>query len=101
MFVYNITNKVDHSILDEWIKWQLEEHIPGIMATNLFIDFKFYQLLDQDESDGETYVIQYFTDRKENYEEYIRQYAPAFREKAIKKWNDGFIAFRSLLQSVQ
>lgn len=61
MFIYNITNKVDYSILDEWIKWQPDEHIPEIMSTNLFTDFKFYQLLEQDESDGVTYVIQYFT----------------------------------------
>lgn len=101
MLVYNITNKVDHSILDEWIKWQLEEHIPGIMSTNLFTDFKFYRLLEQDESDGMTYVIQYFTECKENYDAYIHKYAPAFREKAIKKWSDRFIAFRTLLQSVQ
>ena len=101
MFIYNITFKVDHAILEEWINWQKEEHIPEIMATRFFNDYKFFRLLDQDESEGPTYIVQYFTDAKENYDQYIHQFAPMLREKAIIKWGDKIISFRSLLQSVQ
>ena len=57
MLVYNITIKVDVEIKEEWIAWQMNEHIPEIMSTNLFNDFKVFQLLDQDDEDGPTYVI--------------------------------------------
>ena len=101
MFIYNITIKINNAILHDWMKWQTEEHIPAIMATKLFAGYTIFRLLEQDDSDGATYVFQYHTASKNNYLQYIREYAPALREKAIKKWGDGFIAFRSLMESVQ
>ncbi len=101
MLVYNITIKVDNSILQEWLKWQKEEHIPEIMDTGFFESHKFYHLLDQDDSAGSTYVIQFYTPLRKNYDEYINSHASLLREKAFKKWGDRFIAFRSLLEAVQ
>ncbi|HEY8689924.1 MAG TPA: DUF4286 family protein [Chitinophagaceae bacterium] len=101
MFIYNLTIKVNNAILDEWMKWQTEEHIPEIMSTQLFAEHKFFRLLEQDDSEGPTFVIQYLTPVKENYDKYINEHAPKLREKAFKKWGDEFIAFRSLLQAVQ
>lgn len=49
MFIYNITIKVDNHILQQWLKWQKEEHMPEIMATNLFTENKFFKLLDQED----------------------------------------------------
>lgn len=100
MLVYNITSKVHTSIAEGWVRWQMEEHIPEIMSTGLFTEYKFLRLLQQDDSDGPTYVVQYLTTSKENVDQYIEKYAPALRDKAILKWGDGFIAFRSLLESV-
>ena len=101
MFIYNITTKVSDAISDEWVKWQRQEHIPEIMSTHLFEEHKFFRLLEQDDSEGPTFVIQYFTPLKENYDKYIKEFASQLREKAFKKWGNQFIAFRSLLQSVQ
>lgn len=100
MIVYNITMKVDPTIEKEWIEWQRQEHIPEIMATGLFTENKFFHLLEQDDKDGITYVIQYFTTSIENYKQYIKKFAPSLREKALKKWGDKFIAFRTLMQVV-
>lgn len=101
MLIYNVTIKINNSILDEWMKWQMEEHIPEIMSTQLFKEYKCFRLLDQDDSEGPTFIFQYYTADRKNYDQYIQEYAPLFREKALKKWGNGFIAFRSLLQSVQ
>ena len=101
MFIYNITIKVNNSIVEEWLKWQREEHIPEIMSTGLFDQYKFFRLLDQDDAEGPTFVIQYHTADRKNYDQYINEHAPVLKEKAIAKWANGFIAFRSLLESVQ
>ncbi len=101
MFIYNITIKVNNSIFNQWIKWQIEEHVPQIMDTHLFSQYKVYKLLEQDEADEITYIFQFHTDDLKNYEKYIAEHAPLLREKAISKWRDGFVSFRSLLQSVQ
>ena len=85
MFIYNLTVKVDNHILQPWLQWQKEEHIPEIMGTNLFTKNKFLRLPDQDDIDSPTYVVQYFTDTKEKYDKYLNQYASLFRGKAFKK----------------
>ena len=100
MFVYNTTIKVDNNIEEEWLQWQKEIHIPEILATGFFYDHRFFKLLEQDESEGKTYVIQYFSLEKKHYEEYIHHYAPSLREKAFQKWGNQFISFRTLLKTV-
>jgi hypothetical protein len=101
MFIYNITIKVNNSIAQEWMKWQMEEHVPEIMATGLFTEFKIFRLLDQDDYEGPTFVFQYYADERKKYDRYIREYAPRLIEKAFQKWGNGFITFRSLLERVQ
>ena len=100
MFIYNITNKVDLDIPGDWLQWQKEVHIPEIMSTGCFIGYQFYRLMEQDDTDGITYIIQYFSETEENYLRYIQDFAPALRDKAIKKWGDRFVAFRSLMKVV-
>ena len=84
-----------------------EIHIPEILDTGRFYDFRFFQLLDQDEivpkdsyGEGKTFITQYFAAEQEDYEQYIQHYAPLLRKKAITKWGERFIAFRTLLKSV-
>lgn len=101
MIVYNITMKVEPSIETGWLQWQREEHIPEILATGLFTEHKFFRLLEQDEADGITYVIQYFASSQEDYRKYIEEFAPLFRKKASEKWKDQFVGFRSVMQVVQ
>lgn len=99
MIVYNITIKITPEIETEWVQWQQEEHIPDVMASGRFTDYKFYRLLQGDE-DGITYVVQYFARNMEEYNRYIEQTAPPLRQKALDRWGNQFIAFRTLMQSV-
>ena len=101
MIVYNITIKIDREIEDKWIEWQRNEHIPAVMATGSFFEYKFFRLLEQDETDSITYVIQYFATSIENYDRYIKTFAGELRKNAIDKWGDRFIAFRTIMELVQ
>jgi hypothetical protein len=101
MFIYNITTKVDHQIINDWMKWQREIHIPEIMATGCFYDHRFYELLEHEEEDGRTFVIQFLAKTKSDYEKYIEEYASELRQKSFEKWNYQTVSFRTLLQNVQ
>lgn len=101
MLIYNVTVKVDEIIAREWLQWLQQEHIPGIMNTGCFVDFKIVRLLDMDDSEGPTYAIQYFADTMSAYQEYIDQHAPRFRKASTDKWGDRFIAFRTLMEVVK
>jgi hypothetical protein len=93
--------KVEPAAVEEWVRWQKEEHIPEIMATGLFDSYKFFRLLEQDETEGPTYIVQYFISSREKYNRYINEYAPALRDKANSKWGQRFIGFRTLMELVQ
>jgi len=100
VIVYNITMKVHPSIEEAWIQWQKNEHIPEILATGFFTDHKFFRLLEQDDSEGKTFAVQYFAKNINDYQEYIDKHSQRLREKALNRWGHGFIAFRTLMESV-
>ena len=100
MFIYNVTTKVTHSIHQVWLQWIKEEHIPDIINTGCFTNATILQLLEVDDSEGPTYAIQYFAESKSLYNIYIEKFAPVMRQRAIEKWGDKFIAFRSIMQVI-
>ena len=101
MIVYNITCKVRWDILEAWLAWQLEEQIPAMLATQSFDDYQLYRLLEQDEEEGPTFVIQLFTSSVERYGLFMTQFAPALQQAGWDKWGNGFIAFRTLMEQVR
>lgn len=100
MIIYNVTIQVDNAIAADWLTWLQEVHIPDVMATNCFTEFKIVRLLEVDESDGPTYATQYFAESKADYNRYIEIYAPALRQQSINKWGDNFVAFRTLMKVI-
>jgi quinol monooxygenase YgiN len=101
MLIYNITFKVDHEKLNDWMQWQKEIHIPEMIATGCFYDHRFYELLEHEEEDGKTFVIQFYADSKNDYDKYLQNFAAEMKQKSADKWNDHVISFRTLLQAVQ
>jgi hypothetical protein len=100
MIVYNISIKVDKTIEKEWVEWQNKEHIPEVMSSGQFTNHKFYRLLEQEDAEAATYIVQYFSPSLENYHHYMEHVAPLLRQKTLDKWGNQFIAFRTIMQSV-
>lgn len=101
MIVYNITTKVQPAIDAEWLQWQQQEHIPEIMATGFFTAHRLFRLLEQDDSDGNTYAIQYYSINAEQYDAYMSKHSETMKGKALKKWGDKIMSFRSVLEVIQ
>ncbi|MEN9600367.1 MAG: hypothetical protein RL596_2691 [Bacteroidota bacterium] len=74
MLVYNVTTKVSSAIHHDWLAWMQKIHIPAVMQTGCFTEYKILRLLDIDDSEGPTY--------------------------AIDKWGQQIIGFRSLMAVV-
>src|SRR6478609_8684035 len=101
MFIYNVTTKVNWNIHDAWLEWMQKEHMPALIKTNCFVRFQLLKLHEQDETEGPTYVAQYFAESKALYNRYIELFAATFRNEYVKKWADNFIAFRTLLEVIE
>jgi len=100
MFIYNVTIKVNWNIHIACLEWMQAEHIPAVMQTNCFVRSHLLRLLEQDDTEGPTYIAQYFAESKALYNRYIEFYANDFRKEYANKWGDNFIAFRTLLEVI-
>ena len=100
MLVYNITTKVHASVDAAWLQWQHEENIPATMATGFFTAYKLLRLLEQDDTEGNTYAIQYTAITEEQYQQYMIIHAPLLQHKALENWGDSTISFHSVLEVI-
>lgn len=99
-YIYNVTAKVAEAIHEPWLKWQKEEAAPKIIATGHFDSFIIARLKDVDDSEGPTYVTQYFTDSLHNINAFNQTHLEAFNNEAYSKWDGQFIAFRTIMEVV-
>ena len=101
MFIYNVTSKINWLIHDAWMEWMTNEHIPAIMETHCFTHFQLLKLHEQDDSEGPTYIAQYFAESKAPYNRYIELFATKFRQEGIARWGNNCIPFTTLLEIVK
>lgn len=99
MILYNVTVNVNEDIAGEWLHWMTDKHIPDVMATGLFKDYKIYKIISDDE--GSTFSVQYFLNSMEDYETYKKNFAPALQSEHSEKFKDKFVAFRTIMESVE
>jgi hypothetical protein len=57
--------------------------------------------LDEHEEEGSTYVLQFFANTAAQLNEYLEKHAPHFREIALEKWGNQFIAFKTTMETVK
>jgi hypothetical protein len=82
MIVYNVTYQVTHDLLDAWRSWLTESRIPAMKQTGLVGDHRIFQLLDQDETEGLTYVVQYHLSDLESFRSF-EQCFPRLRNEPV------------------
>lgn len=100
MIIYNVTIKIDLSVHDVWLMWMKEDHIPKVMETGCFTQYKMYRILEEDTRDGITYAIQYFANNITDYFTYQQNFAPALQKETKDTFPDKFVAIRTILKEV-
>lgn len=101
MVLYNVTMKIDCDIEEEWLSWMKQKHIPDVMNSGNFLSAQISRLLDQPGEEDPTYVIQYRCAGREQYENYIANFAPGFRDDYDRRYKGKFVAFRTLMEVLQ
>lgn len=97
--IYNVTLSIDHEIHNEWLQWMKEVHIPDVMKTGFFTEFKFSKILSEEEG-GASYSIMYIAKNMAALNEYQAMHAPALQKEHTVKYEGKFAAFRTLLEIV-
>jgi hypothetical protein len=99
--IYNVTIKPEAAIAESWLEWLIEEHLPEVMQTKCFLDYKLVRLLDIDETEGPTFAVQYYAESKADYNRYIELHAAVLRKRSSAKWGQQFIDFSTVMEVVQ
>lgn len=102
MIIYNVTCNMHLSTAEEWLNWMKKEHLPEVMATGCFLEYKILRLLNHDaEDEGVNYAIQYTCDSIETLERYRRDFGPGLMQKTAAKYGESVLAYRSVLEIIQ
>ena len=101
MLLYNITNKIDHAVHDEWLAWMRQAYIPHVMESGVFEDYKLSRLLGVDEFDGITYALQFTVSSRPAFDIYQEKFAYAHQQMHDLRYKGSFVTFRSVLDVVQ
>ena len=99
MIIYNVTVLIDETVQEEWLSWMKNIHIPEVMETGCFTEYRFCKILAETEG-GISYSIQYTSKNMETLDKYNAEFAPALQEKHNAKYAGKFGAFRTLLEEV-
>jgi hypothetical protein len=100
MIVYNVTVKVDLSVHELWVRWMKEDHIPKVLETGCFSDYKLYRIMEENQSDGMTYAVQYFALQLSNYFDYKEKHAERLQKESRDTWPDKYNSFMTLLREI-
>ena len=82
MIGYNITYLVARDLLETWRSWLAADRVPAMRETGQVTDHRIFQLLDQDESEGLTYVVQYHLKDLEAFRAFETRF-PALRNQPV------------------
>jgi len=85
-------------IAEEYLQWLQGEHAQDMMQTGLFSNYRLCRLLEPEDPEGITYVVQYHCDNMENYQRYVEEYSPHMRQKGLDKFGNKMIAFRTIME---
>ncbi len=99
MILYNVTVILETDVENDWLAWMRTEHIPEVMASGCFSASRMLKVLDSP-NEGVTYCMQYIADTMEQYECYKNQFAPALQAASMAKFENKFVAYRTLMEAV-
>lgn len=99
MIIYSVTVKIEKESETNWVKYMRKDHIPDVMATGCFMEYRFSKLL-MDDPEGTNYSIQYLCQDMETLKKYQDNHAKDLQTEHTEKFKDKFVAFRSLLEVV-
>lgn len=101
MILYNVTVKIEPDIKEEWLQWMKDKHIPDVMATGHFTHYRICKLMEHNDEEGITFVIQYMSSSAAHYNKYIEVHAPRLQQEHNQKFKDRFVAFRTVMEVLE
>ncbi|GIV27630.1 MAG: hypothetical protein KatS3mg027_1444 [Bacteroidia bacterium] len=101
MFIYSVTIAIDKELEQEWLNWMKVKHIPDVMNTGCFTQYKIFQVYSAMSEDLSTYNIQYYFEKVEDIEKYQKEFATDLQREHKNKFEGKFVATRTILRTIE
>ncbi|HEX3384828.1 MAG TPA: DUF4286 family protein [Mucilaginibacter sp.] len=99
MLIYNETFIIDDAIVDEWLRWIRDNHIPSVLGTGSFDGYKLFTVLDSP-NEGITYCLQFQTTSVERYSDFYYKQMEAIHAAHNMRFEERFALFHTLMEGV-
>jgi hypothetical protein len=96
MVLYNITISVDPRKSRDWLQFMREDHIPKILATGSFRDYKICRLMGEEEG-GMAFAVMYTAHSEAHLTDYMAVHAPRLQAEHQAVFGSSTAAFRTTL----
>jgi len=101
MFIYNVTVNIEQDVKDEWLLWMRGTHIPEVMDTGFFKDWKMLRLINEEPGNtGVTFAIQYRCENLSLLNNYLTKEAPRLQKALQTAFPNKHVAFRTVLEEL-
>ena len=101
MVLYNVTVYIDEDVEQDWISWMKDTHIPEVMETGFFTEYRMMRMLSESPDEtGKTYAVQYVAKTLGHLEMYLEKAAPKLQKQSIIRYGTKMAAFRTVLEEV-
>jgi len=99
MIVYSVTVNINDDVHLGWLSWMKNKHIPDVMATGIFSEYRMLKVISRNEGEeGTSYNIQYTCPSMAELHRYQANFAPKLQKETSDKYEGKFVAFRTLLE---
>lgn len=99
--VYNVTVKISNMVAKEWLSWMKETHIPDVMMTGKFLEWRIQRILGDEDPEASTFAIQYIAPSMDEFLDYNQHHAKALQEEHTARYEGKYVAFRTLMEIVE
>ena len=99
MIIYNVTCNVEKEILQDWLQWMVEIHIPDVMQTGFFLEANIKKVISCND-DGTTYAIAYSCESMKKLHEYQIKFSAELQKKHIERYGEKVVSFRTILELI-
>jgi hypothetical protein len=99
--LYNVTMCVNEEVHADFLEWIKNIHIPKVLQTGCFQNYKMLRLISQEEdSTDTTYAVQYMLEDLKHFIEYSEKYAHALGQETWDRYGEKVLVFRTLLEVI-
>jgi len=100
MIIYNTTYSVSDKVYGSFLKWVKEKHIPQMISSGYFSEFKLSRVLTDEDQDGSSISLQLTAENVTAVSKWREQYGDLFDMEISSLFSVNVLYFSTFLEII-